>query len=200
MKGLLIGERGWITGNQGIRGIEVFHGLCLLIDDFQEPTIELVNNGTVDEKLDIAADGVTDSVGPGPGGANNTLAITGIVIIIVRVNLRSVDVGEVDDESRPRDEFALYRERADRCESEIGLVIEFDAAPLGGPTGATAHNGFVEFDGWFSCGCIQAFAVLETAGHDVEHGGGCGGHLWFPTWLMGLDRVISYRSIFFILS
>ena len=169
----------------------MFHRSRLFIQDFQDPTIKSVHDLITDEKLDFAADGVTDAVGPCPRGTYKTLSFGWIVITIDCFRLWCENIREIYDEGRPCDEFALDGKCTYGGEAEVGFVVKLYATPLGGPTGAAAHDGFVELDGGVRR--IQAFTVLKAAGHDLEHGGWRGGHLWFPTWLMGLDRQESFK-------
>ena len=71
---LLVRKGCRVTGNQLIGGIEMFDGTSLFIDHFEGAAIEAVNNGIADQHLDIAADGVTDGIRPGPGGSDYTVS------------------------------------------------------------------------------------------------------------------------------
>jgi hypothetical protein len=162
---LLVRKGRWITGNQLIRRIEMFDGTGLFIDHFEDATIESVNDGITDQHLDIAADGVTDGIRPSPGGSYYT--IWRVVLLFDGVELRCVDIGEINDEGGTRNEFALDGQRTDSGAAKISEIVELYAAPLRGPTGAPSHDGFIELYGWFALRCIQSFPVLKTGGDDL---------------------------------
>jgi len=138
----------------------MFHGPLLFVNDLEELAVKFVDNLFVDEKLDIAADGVTKSVGPGPGGCHSDSLAAGI-------QLWCQDVRKHDDQSGPRYELSANWERSGGGPAKIGESIEFDADPLGCPSGSFVKNFLIESDGGFPLWRIQAFLVLETGRHDL---------------------------------
>jgi hypothetical protein len=47
----------------------MFHGTLLFVNDFEELAVEFIDDLVIDEELYVTADGVTESISPGPGGA-----------------------------------------------------------------------------------------------------------------------------------
>lgn len=123
----------------------MFDGTGLFIEHFEGTTIEPVNDGIANQHLDITADGVTDGIRPGPGGSDYAIAC--FVLFFDGIDLRRVDIGEIDDEGRAGDELALDGQRTNSGAAKIGEIVELHAPPLGGPTGAATHHGFVKLYG-----------------------------------------------------
>jgi len=168
----LIRKGGGIPSNQLVGGIVVFNRRGEFAQDLQGSAVKLVNDLVADQHLDIAAEDVADTVGPGPRGTDD------IRIRRSGRNLGCVQVREVHHECGARDEFSLDGERDDGGLAEIGEIVKLHAPPLGGPACAAAHDGLVELDRGSPHRRIESFPILETAGHNVEHGGGSGRHLF----------------------
>ena len=138
----------------------MFYGPLLFVDDLEELTVEFVDDLFVDEELDIAADGVADSVGPGPGGADADRLTAGI-------QLGCQNVRKHDDHGGSRNELSANWERCSRGAAKIREIIEFHTDPLGCPSGPFIKNFLVESDGGLTLRSIQPFPVLETGRHDL---------------------------------
>jgi hypothetical protein len=67
-------------------------------------------------------------------------------LLVDRVDLRRVNVGEFDYECGTGNELSVNRQRNDRRPAEIGKIVEFNTTPLGGPSGSPAHDGFVKLE------------------------------------------------------
>ena len=138
----------------------MLYGPLLFVNHFQELAVEFVYDLIVDEELYVAADGVAESVGPGPGGADSDR-------LAASIQLWSQNVRKHDDQSSPRYELPTDRQRGCDIPAKIGKSVKFHADPLRRPSGPFIKNFLIEGDGGFALRCIQAFPVLETGRHDL---------------------------------